>query len=259
MPLPVHIDHYALFDDVVAVARGTHAPTQGWRAICVRAQRTVGKKVVQPLAELDLEEEVITLGHQLALLTWKAPSEVTTLVFGLFDGVDNDGAGVYTGFHVGGAIDFDPEARWLLHAPTWLPEGRHLESPSLDALARAAVHARGEAKKAVSHALRFGVACLLARFAAGAVPYRVVVAFDEGDFAVVKDLPPDLVARERAAAQDRLAAKQRAAAPTPTGPPPPVDPVVRERTAALERLDVLQRASEAPPPEELPPDQRVLV
>lgn len=254
VPLPVVIDHYALFDDVVAVARGTHAPTAGWRAICVRAQRTVGKKVVQPLAELDLEDEVIALGHQLALLTWKAPSEVTTLVFGLFDGVDNDGAGVYTGFHVGGAIDFDLEARWLLHAPTWLPEGRHLESPSLDAIARAAVLARGESKKAVAHALRFGAACLLARFASGAVPYRVVVAFDEGDFAVVKDLPPDLVAREKAASQERLAAQRRAAEPPP---PPPEDPMARERTAALERLESLQR--EPPPIEELPPDQRVLV
>lgn len=246
MPLPIHIDHYALFDDVVAVARGTHAATAGWRAICVRAQRTVGKKVVQPLAELDLEDEVIALGHQLALLTWKAPSDVTTLVFGLFDGVDDDGAGVYTGFHVGGAIDFDPEARWLLHAPTWLPEGRHLASPSLDALARAAVLARGESKKAVAHALRFGCACLLARFASGAVPYRVVVAFDEGDFAVVKDLPAELVAREKDASRERQAAKRRAAE---TGPPPPVeDPMARERAAALERLEDLQR--EPPPVEE---------
>ena len=41
MPAPVSIDHYALFDDVVAVAKKAHAPTAGWRAICVRAQRTV--------------------------------------------------------------------------------------------------------------------------------------------------------------------------------------------------------------------------
>ena len=191
VPLPVTINHYALFDDVVAVATKTHAATAGWRAICVRAQRTVGKKVVQPLADLDLGDEVISLSHHMTLLTWKAPREITTLVFGLFDGLDDDGAGVFTGFHVGGAVDFDPEARWLLHPVTWLPEDRHLKSPALDVIARAAVTARGEAKKAVAHALRFGAAALLARFAAETLPYRVVVTFDDGDFAEVKPLPTD--------------------------------------------------------------------
>ena len=202
VPLPVPIDHYALFDDVVAVARKTHAATAGWRAICVRAQRTVGKKVVQPLADLDLGDEVISLSHHLTLLTWKAPRDVTTLVFGLFDGLDDDGEGVFTGFHVGGAVDFDPEARWLLHPLTWLPEDRHLKSPALDVLARAAVTARGEVKKAVAHALRFGAAALLARFAAEALPYRIVVTFDDGDFAEVKPLPADQVVVTRGGASE---------------------------------------------------------
>lgn len=187
MAAPASIDHQALFDDVVAVARKAHAPTAGWRAICVRAQRTVGKKVVQPLAELDLEEEVPALSERIRAIVKKAPSDVDTLVFHLFDGIDDDGAGVYTGFHLGGTAHFDPEARWLLDAPTWMPDDRFLKSAALDVLARAAVVARGEAKKAVAHALRFGAAALLSRFAAEGLPYRVVVTFDDGDFAEISE------------------------------------------------------------------------
>ncbi|HVH44989.1 MAG TPA: hypothetical protein VM925_21700 [Labilithrix sp.] len=187
MAAPVAINHYALFDDVVAVARKAHAATAGWRAICVRAQRTVGKQVVQPLSGLDLDEELPALSERVRAIARKAPGDIDTLVFGLFDGIDDDGAGVYTGFHLGGSAGFDPEARWLLSAPSWLPGDRFQKSPSLDAIARAGVVARGEAKKAVAHALRFGAAALLGRFAAEGLPYRVVVTFDDGDFAEISE------------------------------------------------------------------------
>jgi hypothetical protein len=180
------IDHYALFDDAVAVAKTAHAATAGWRAICVRAQRSVGKKVVQPLAELDLDEEVGALGLRVQALVRSAPSHIDTLVYGLFDGVDDDGAGVYTGFHMGGASGFDPEVRWLLKELDWMPADRFLKSASLDAIMRVGLAARGESKKAALHALRFGAAALLSRFAANGLPHRVVVAFDDGDFAEIR-------------------------------------------------------------------------
>lgn len=180
----VAIDHYALFDDVVAVAQKAHAATAGWRAICVRAQRAVGKKAVQPLSVLDLDEEVPALAERVRAIAKRAPGDVDTLVFGLFDGID-DGAGVYTGFHVAGAAGFDPDARWILRDPAWTPDDRFLASSSLDAIARASVAARGEAKRAIGHALRFGASALLSRFAAAGLPYRVVVAFDGGEFAEI--------------------------------------------------------------------------
>jgi hypothetical protein len=185
---PPHlIDHYALFDDVVAVAKKTHAATAGWRAICVRAQRTVGKAVVQSMSELDLDEELPVLSDRVRSIARRAPSEIDTLVFGLFDGIDDDGAGVYTGFHLGGANGFDPEARWLLSAPSWSPEDRFLKSPALDAIVRVGLGARGESKKAVLHALRFGAAAILARFSSVGLPYRIVVTFDDGDFAEISE------------------------------------------------------------------------
>ena len=186
MVAAVPIDHHALFDDVVAVARTAHAATAGWRAICVRAQRAVGKHVVQPLAELDLGEEVDVLSSRVRSIARKAPSDVDTLVFGLFDGIDDNGAGVYTGYHLGGNAGFDPEARWLLKSPSWMPTDRFLSSASLDAIARAGLLARGESKKAVNHTLRFGAAALLSRFAAEGLPYRVVVTFDDGEFAEIR-------------------------------------------------------------------------
>ncbi|MBX3229753.1 MAG: hypothetical protein KIT84_05415 [Labilithrix sp.] len=186
MPAPSPIDHYALFDDVVAVAKNAHGATAGWRAICVRAQRTVGKKVASPLAALDLDEEIAPLGVRVRVIAAHAPIEVDTLVFGLFDGVDDDGSGVYTGFHLMGTTGIDHGARWLTKTPTWRPKDRFLSSPSLDAIVRAGNETRGEPKKAVAHALRFGAAALLARFAAEGLHQRIVVAFDDGDFAEVR-------------------------------------------------------------------------
>jgi hypothetical protein len=179
------IDHYALFDDVVAVAKKAHAATAGWRAICVRAQRTVGKKVVQSLATLDLDAEIDDLADRVRRIARKAPPEVDTLVFGLFDGIDDDGAGVYTGFHLMGTEGFDPKVRWMLETPAWRPADGFLASPALDAIARSAATARGESKKAVTHSLRFGAAALLGRFAARDLSHRIVVAFDDGDFAEI--------------------------------------------------------------------------
>lgn len=175
------IDHAALFDDVVAVARSAHAATAGWRAICVRAQRTVGKKVTQPLSVFDLDEELPALRNRVCALARKAPSDIDTLIFGLFDGVDDDGRGIYTGFHLAGSAGIDDEDGESMQGPSWLPPHRFLESRALDAILRASVDARGEVKRAVSRALRFGVAALLARFASEELPYRVVVAFDEDE------------------------------------------------------------------------------
>ena len=99
--------------------------------------------------------------------------------------MDDDGAGIYTGYHLGGMAGFDPESRWLLKAPSWSPADRFLKSPALDAIARIGVAARGDAKKAALHALRFGAAALLSRYASEGLPYRIVVAFDDGDFAEI--------------------------------------------------------------------------
>lgn len=185
LPAPLPIDHYALFDDIIAVASSARSPTAGWKAICVRAQRTIGKRVALPLTGLDLDEEIDPLGVRVRAIAAHAPIDVDTLVFGLFDGVD-DGSGVYTGFHLMGTNDVDKGARWLTKAPIWKPEDRFLASPVLDAIARAGTEARGEPKKALTHALRFGAAALLARFSSEGLHHRIIVTFDEGDFAEVR-------------------------------------------------------------------------
>jgi len=184
MSMSLPLDHPLLFDDVTSVAKVAHGATAGWRAICVRARRVVGRGLVEPLSALDLDEEIPALRARVRSIAARAPVEVDTLVFGLFDGIEADG-GVYTGFHLGGTSGFDVHTRWMLEAPTWLPQDRFLESPSLDAIARLGPTARGEMRKAVSHTLLFGAAMLLARFAAAGLAHRIVVAFDEGELAVV--------------------------------------------------------------------------
>lgn len=197
MPAPQFIDHYALFGDVVAVAKTVKSATIGWRAICVRAQRTLGKKVAHPLASLDLDEEVDALGVRVRTIAAHAPLDIDTLVFGLFDGFHvtpaegvaiADERGIYTGFHLTGLSGFDATTRWLPPSPRWRLKDRFLASRALDLIARGGMDARGEPKKAVLHALRFGAAALLARFASEGLLQRIVVAFDDGDFAEIR--PP---------------------------------------------------------------------
>jgi hypothetical protein len=190
---PSSIDHYALWGDVVAVAKSARTATAGWRAICVRAQRTVGKKFAHPMAGLDLDEEVDGLGVRVRSIAAHAPIDIDTLIFGLFDGLHvtpaegvavADERGFYTGFHLTGMNGFDATTRWLEPGPRWKLKDRFLASPALDAIAR--LEGRGEPKKAVGHALRFGAAALLARFASEGLHQRIVVAFDDGDFAEVR-------------------------------------------------------------------------
>ena len=194
MAAPQFIDHYALFGDVVAVAKTAKSATIGWRAICVRAQRTLGKKVAQ-LASLDLDEEVDALGVRARTIAAHAPGDIDTLVYGLFDGFHvtpaegvaiADERGIYTGFHLTGLSGFDDTTRWLPPSPRWRLKDRFLASRALDLVARTGMEVRGEPKKAVLHALRFGAAALLARFASEGLHHRIVVAFDDGDFAEIR-------------------------------------------------------------------------
>jgi hypothetical protein len=193
--LPVFPGHEALLQDVVAIARTARSATVGWRTIGVRALRTVGRDVVRPIADLDLDLEVPELSRRIRALTQAAPADVDTLVFGIFDGIC-DGTGGFTGYHLAGARGFDPALRWLPE-PSWVPDHPALVSGSLDALARRAGEIVGPARVAVAHSLRFGAAALLSRFSARELPYRVVVAFEGGDCAEVtgrrRVLPRDAV------------------------------------------------------------------
>jgi hypothetical protein len=175
----------ALLQDAIAIARTARSATVGWRTICVRAHRTVGRDVVRPIADLDLDLELPGLSGRIRELTAAAPAEVDTLVFGIFDGI-SDGTGGFTGYHLGGARGFDPAHRWLPE-PSWVPSHPALVSSSLDALARLAGEIHGPARVAVAHSLRFGAAALLSRFSARELPYRVVVTFEGGDCAEVTE------------------------------------------------------------------------
>jgi hypothetical protein len=188
----------ALLQDAIAIARTARSATVGWRTICVRAQRTVGRAVVQAVAGLELDLELPQLSGRIRASTATAPADVDTLVFGIFDGMsDGGGSGGFTGYHLAGSRGFDPASRWLVE-PSWVPDRPALVSASLDALARLAGEIHGPARVAVAHSLRFGAAALLSRFAARELPYRVVVAFDGGDCAEVTERRP--AARRAAAA-----------------------------------------------------------
>ena len=185
---PTRVDSEALLQDAIAIARTARSATVGWRTICVRAQRTVGRAVVQPMAGLDLDLDLPGLSCRLRDLTAAAPADVDTLVFGIFDGISDGDVG-FTGYHLAGARGFNPTRRWLPE-PSWVPDHPALVSPSLDTLARLARDVRGPGRVEVAHSLRFGAAALLSRFAARDLAYRVVVAFEGGDCAEVSERRP---------------------------------------------------------------------
>jgi hypothetical protein len=189
--VPIPIEHAAVFEDVVAVARSAGSASSGWRAICVRARRRLGAKIVQPLSALDLDADSEALGRVVRVLVAKdkIPREVDTLHFGLFDGVDDD-RGAYAGYYVAGLSAKDGGDERAIANPVWLPRGRYLRSPSLDAIVHATARLRGEPRKMVEHSLRFGAAALVGRFSAAGLGYRVLVGFDDGDFAEVVSVVP---------------------------------------------------------------------
>ena len=186
--MPLFPEAAALLQDAIAIARTARSATVGWRTVCVRAQRVVGRDVVQPIARLDPDLDLPELSRRVRALTAAAPAEVDTLVFGIFEGIA-DGDGGFTGYHLAGTRGFDPRNRWLPD-PSWVPDFPHLVSASLDALARLAAAMRGPTRMAVTHSLRFGMAALLSRFSVRELPYRVVVAFEGGDCAEVTERRP---------------------------------------------------------------------
>jgi hypothetical protein len=179
----------ALLQDAISIARTARAATVGWKTMCVRAQRSVGRDVVQKIGELDLDLELPGLSRSVRELVARAPADIDTLVFGIFDGIEDDVTGCFTGYHLAGTRGFDPSSRWLPD-PSWVPDRSSLVSPSLDALARFGREIRSRHRVAVTHSLRFGAAALLSRFSARELAYRVVVAFEGGDCAEVTERRP---------------------------------------------------------------------
>ncbi len=169
-----------LFDDVLSVVRSARSATLGWRSLCVRARRTLGTPLVAPLSELDLDADVDALTPIVRRLLREKPAAIGTLVFELFEPAAVDGEPVFAGFRLAGARAFDARSRWLAGPPEWQPADAHLPSHALDAIVFAETTARRAQKAAVSHALRFGAAALLAR-GVSLGEARVVVAFEQGE------------------------------------------------------------------------------
>lgn len=170
------------FEDVVTIARTARLASIGWRAVCVRERRRIGPSFIDPLAALDIDEDAEAVGHAVSQRLRAAPIYVDTLVFGLFDGIDESKGG-YAGYYVSGTAggDLAPEA--VAREPRWYPEGRFLESAALDAVVSAAFRARRGPRTLLEHVLRFAAASLISRFAVRAAGFtwapRVIVAFDD--------------------------------------------------------------------------------
>jgi hypothetical protein len=171
------VDRHAAFEDVLAIAQSARSATSGWRAICVRERRRLGPAVIEPLASLDLDDDVATIRCIVHELTQRTAHDVDTLVFGLFEAID-DGSGGNAGFYVAPVASHCRHVDDFMRDP-WRLDRCFLRSKALDAIATAAATCERAARPLLEYALSFGAAALTSRFAAAAVAHRIVVAFDE--------------------------------------------------------------------------------
>ncbi|WP_394823579.1 hypothetical protein [Pendulispora albinea] len=171
------IDFGAAFEDAVAIAKSARSATLGWRAICVRERRKVGSKLIEPLSELDLDEDLASIARTVRGLARGAARDVDTFVFGLFDAID-DGSGAYAGYHVAAVASHGRDAGDFMLDP-WTPERHFLRSRALDAIVLAASRAPRDIRPLLEYSLCFGAAALTSRFAMAGLPHRLVVAFDD--------------------------------------------------------------------------------
>lgn len=177
------IDFAVIFDRTCRVAQTCESPGAGWRAMCRLAADELGQQSIASIASLDLDAEARRARSSLSALMKKEPPPraIDTLLFGLFDSVEGDET--VAGYYVAGVIGFDPGDGDSLCDPAWWPKGRYLRSDALDAILAAARETSGDARTMLDYALRFGAAAVISRFAAEGHPHRIVVGFDDGDFA----------------------------------------------------------------------------
>jgi hypothetical protein len=171
------VDCRAAFEDALAIAQSARSATSGWRAICVRERRRLGSSVIEPLASLDLDDDVARFGGIVRELIQRSPDDVDTLVFGLFDAID-DGSGGNAGFHVAPVASYRRHVDDFMRDP-WKLERRFLCSRVLDKIAAAAATSERTVRPLLEYALSFGAAALTGRFAAAGLAHRIVVAFDD--------------------------------------------------------------------------------
>jgi hypothetical protein len=171
------IDFSAAFEDALAIAKSAQSATIGWRTICVRERRRVGSKLIEPLSGLDLDDDAAQIARGVRDLVERAPHTVDTLVFGLFDAID-DGIGHYAGYHVTGFASYGREVEDFLRDP-WTPERNFLKSDALDAIVKAASRAPRDVRPLLEYSLCWGAAALTSRFATAGLSHRIVVGFDD--------------------------------------------------------------------------------
>lgn len=165
--------------DAVTIAERASSATSGWRAICVRERRRLGAACVEPLTTLDLDLDVGAIAPRVEEVAARALPDVDTLVFGLFDPVD-DGSIGSAGFHVSGAASRGRPLGELMRDP-WTPSRVHLPCRALDAIVEASEALPRSARPGLTRGLQFGAALLMSRFAARELPHRIVLAWDEPD------------------------------------------------------------------------------
>jgi hypothetical protein len=181
-------DFAAVFNELARIARTADSVQTGWRDMCAVADAAIGTDLTASVANLDLESDITQVRRSLEKVIddHPPPKTVDTLLFGLFDEATSDGGGVRAGYYVAGIGGFRPDDGDSICDPDWWPDGRYFGSDVLDSILAIATRSdEPEKQTMLDYALRFGAAALISRFAAQKLPYRIVVAFDEGDFAEI--------------------------------------------------------------------------
>lgn len=181
-------DYGSIFVALRDIVRESHSPQTGWSAVLDETERHGA--VPAELRAWDVAGEVGALREKLAEVLRGAPvpPDIRFIYFGLFDARDEETDAPVAGFTIGGGADEDPDLAAAEGRLTYLPESRYFISPLLDAI-QAASEREEHDSALMSYALVFGAAALLAKHATEGLleAYTLVVGFDEGDRAVIRD------------------------------------------------------------------------
>jgi len=182
----------ASYDAVVHVASRSRDAASGWRDLIGLIAREAGPGLAALMQEVDVLADIASVSAQLVRVFQSEPpaANIDTLYFGLFDTMDEEGSeGI--GYYVAGIRGFDPNVTDSLCNPEWWPDGRYLESRSLNAVKSAELGARAAgnsvAASFLGYAGQLGAGLVVSRFAVSPLDLkrRVVVGFDAGDYSEI--------------------------------------------------------------------------
>lgn len=182
------MDMAKAFDKVVAIANDASDAAKGWNTLLQFSKKHVVIKETDPICILEMPRAVDEVMKRLGAIIGKEPipSKISFLYFGLFDAWSEKEKKKSAGYYVSGGERYLPEEPDCLCGLPYFPNHRFIRSRLLDGIMGFS-EANPDHSQFIEYAMMLGGAALLTKFTVSAMrlPHKIIVGFDEGDFAEI--------------------------------------------------------------------------